>query len=76
MSAYPNKTLSNKNLKLSNINRNSSTNVSQNHKEIKNKKNEINIMRNAKTSLVASDAVIEKVFSNIHNVFMDKELKK
>jgi hypothetical protein len=33
-------------------------------------------MRNAETSLVASDAAIEKVFSNIHNVFLDKELKK
>lgn len=68
--------LSNKNQKLSNNNTNTSTNASLNQKEIINKNNELKRIRNAETSLVVTDAAIQKVFSNIHNVFLDKELKK
>jgi len=68
--------LSNKNQKLSNNNTNTSTNASLNQKEIINKNNELKRIRNAETSLVVTDEAIQKVFSNIHNVFLDKELKK
>lgn len=33
-------------------------------------------MRTAETSLIISDAAIEKVFSNIHTAFLNKEIKK
>jgi hypothetical protein len=33
-------------------------------------------LRTAETSLIISDAAIEKVFSNIHTAFLNKEIKK
>ena len=33
-------------------------------------------MRIAETSLLASGEAIEKVFCNIHNAFLNKEIKK